>query len=157
MLIIFCPGWGSYPRPSACEAKLQRFLIIWDIGYSDVYTVKPDLKTTSIKRPPVLRDHFQILPRVITVILTCIKRPPLFKDQTTFLPQNFFIKRPLFPSNLHFMSKPILISWTRMLNLMMKQEKLIAVMVSSNSLPFIFREVLFSWKTMDILQQFACI
>ena len=44
-------------------------------------TVKPDIKTTSIKWPPVLRDHFQILPRDITIILTCIKRPPLFKDQ----------------------------------------------------------------------------
>ena len=30
-------------------------------------TVKPDLKTTSIKRPLVLRDYFQILPKVITV------------------------------------------------------------------------------------------
>ena len=44
-------------------------------------TVKPELKATSIKRPPVLRDHFHILPRVITIILTYIKRPPVFKDQ----------------------------------------------------------------------------
>ena len=60
--------------------------------------VKPDLKTTSIKRPPVLRDHIQILPRVITIILICIKRPPVFKRPL------FVIKRPLFPSDLHFMS-----------------------------------------------------
>ena len=45
------------------------------------YTVKPDLKTTCIKWPPVLRDHLQIKPREITIILSCIKRPPVFKDQ----------------------------------------------------------------------------
>ena len=44
-------------------------------------TLKPDLKITSIKRPLVLRDHLQILSRVITIILTCIKRLPDFKDQ----------------------------------------------------------------------------
>ena len=55
------------------------FLYIFRTSFT--YTVKLDLKTTSIKRPPVLLDHFQILPRVITISLTCIKRPPLFKDQ----------------------------------------------------------------------------
>ena len=56
--------------------------ISWKFPWNgDSYTVKPDLKTTSIKRPPLLRIHFQILPRVITIILTCIKRPPVFKDQ----------------------------------------------------------------------------
>ena len=44
-------------------------------------TVKPDIKTTSIKRPLVLRDHLQVLPRLNTITLTCIDRPPVFKNQ----------------------------------------------------------------------------
>ena len=51
----------------------QRCLILWDLygfkAYNHVYTVKPDLKTTSFKRLSLLRDHFQILPRVRTIIM----------------------------------------------------------------------------------------
>ena len=55
------------------------------------YTVEPDLKTTCIKRPSVLRDDLQILPRVITISLTCIKRP-VFKvrPETNFCIKDHF-------------------------------------------------------------------
>ena len=57
----------------------------------------PKLKTTSM-RPPVIRDHLQILPRVITITF---KRP-----ETTFLPQNkILLLRPLSPLDLKFYVK----------------------------------------------------
>ena len=64
------------------------------------YTVKFDLKTIFIKRPPVLRDHLQVLPRFTTITLTCIKRPLSLKTRDHFLPHNFVIKRQLFLSDL---------------------------------------------------------
>ena len=55
----------------------------WSTLFAIPSTIKPDLKTTPIKRPPVLRDHFQIFPRVITIILTHIIRDHVFLNQKT--------------------------------------------------------------------------
>ena len=68
-------------------------------------TVKPDLKTTSINRPPVLRDHFQILPRVISIILTCIKRLSVFKNQRPHFLPPILLLRDIFSVTFAFYVK----------------------------------------------------
>ena len=80
LLSLGCSLLGDIPPIKFCSKTLLTRKTRAS-GTLNFDTVKPDLKTTSIKRPPVLRDHFEILPIVNTIILTCIKRPPLFKDQ----------------------------------------------------------------------------
>ena len=62
---------GLFPE---CPWTLSRFpWTPWT--FNRWVRVELDLNTTSIKRPRVLRDHLQILPRVSSITLTCIKRP----------------------------------------------------------------------------------
>ena len=46
-------------------------------------TVKPVLKATCVKRPPVSRDHLQVLPMHFPLQITCVKRLPAANSTAT--------------------------------------------------------------------------